>query len=56
MAAQRVTDHADRLGQVRRAGGIQHYAAGAGQRDRGAQQFALQPGQRRDVGGLPPPT
>ena len=55
MTAQRVADHPDRLGQMRRAGRIQNHTAGPGQRDRGRQQFALQLGQRRHVGGLPSP-
>ena len=55
MPPKRVTDHSDRLGQMRRAGRVQNHATGPGQRDRGRQQFALQPGQRRHVGGLTPP-
>ncbi len=34
MAPQRIGDHADGLGQVRRTGRVQHHAAGSGQRDR----------------------
>ena len=55
MAAQRVGHHADRLGQMRRAGRVQHHAAGPGQLDRRGQQFALQPRQRGHVRGLTAP-
>ena len=37
----------DRLGQVRRAGRVQHHSARPGQPDRRGQQLALQLGQRR---------
>ena len=55
MAAQRVGDHPDGLGQVRRAGRVQHHTAGPGQPDRRGQQLALQLGQLRHVAGLTAP-
>ena len=40
---------------MRRAGGVEHDTAGAGQRNRRGQQFALQLGQRGNIGRSAPP-
>ena len=55
MAAQRVGDDADGLGQMRRTRRVQHHSAGRVSRDRRGKQLALQLGQRRHVAGLTPP-
>src|SRR5215217_2469454 len=56
MAAQRVSDNADRLCEMRRTRRVQHHATRAGQPDRRGEQFTLQLGQRRNIAGLPPPS
>jgi hypothetical protein len=55
VAPECVRDRDDRLGQVRRAGDVGEQAARSQQRDRGVEQLALQLGERRQVGRLPPP-